>query len=163
MGNVLTAASGYIDVLKFSTPDQIDFEFDQVRMMNEAQAAGQQVLLSQLANTGTLATPGGPGNPGFAGLAPYGRAPAFWMGLSNFFAVSAFIVIPAMIFLLIFLYLTAKTALVKWVAYFVLFFWFAELLLYYSGFGKRYIATDRNFLWSFLFSVVISIVMVLVV
>jgi hypothetical protein len=162
MGNVLTASSRYISVVQFPTNDQIDFEFDQVRLMNEAQAAGRQELLSQLANTGTLAVAGG-GRPGFAGLAPWGAAPAFWMGLSNFFAVSAFIIIPAMIFLLIFLYLSKSSAILKWVAYFVMFFWCAELLLYYSGFGRRYIATSRNFAWSFLASLILSVVMVLVV
>jgi hypothetical protein len=162
MGNVLTASSRYVSVMMFPTNDQIDFEFDQVRMMNEAQAAGRQELLSQLANTGTLATAAGAG-PGFAGLAPWGTAPAFWMGLSNFFAVSAFIMIPAMIFLLIFLYLSKASKFYKWLAYFVMFFWLTELIFYYSGFGKMYIATDKNFWRSFLLALPLSIVLVIVI
>lgn len=91
MGNFYSAADSYLDVFKFSSDDQIDFEFSQLRTFETVKAAGQQQALAQVANVGGL----GGGGGGFSALTPWGNTPSIWLGVSNFFVVSAVLVVPA--------------------------------------------------------------------
>lgn len=160
MGNLISGVGTYFDVWVWNTPQQIDFEFSQMKMMNEAQAAGRQELLAQLANTGTLASAGGGG--GLAGAAPWGYAPAFWIGVSNFFALAALIMVPGAIAMAIVVHLTRFGSVYAWLAYFLLFFFLAEIILYYSSVGHRLISTDRNHIYSLLFGLILSTILTFV-
>lgn len=91
MGNFLSVSESYVDVWKFDSDSQIDFEFDQLRTWETVKAAGQQQALAQVANVGGL----GGGAGGFSALTPWGQSPSIWLSLSNFFVVAAAIVVPA--------------------------------------------------------------------
>jgi hypothetical protein len=90
MGNFYSASESYLDVFKFASDDQIDFEFNQMRTFETVKSAGQQQALAQMANVGGL----GGGGGGFSALTPWGNTPSIWLGVSNFFVVSAVLVVP---------------------------------------------------------------------
>jgi len=91
MGNFLSTGNSYVDVWKFSSDQDIDFQFDQLRTFETVRAAGQQQALAQVANVGGL----GGGGGGYSALTPWGDTPSIWLGVSNFFVVSAVLVVPA--------------------------------------------------------------------
>jgi len=162
MGNLLAGANSYFDVYVWNTSQQIDFEFSQMRMMQESQAAGRQEVLAQLANVGTLATPGGGAGGGFSAVTPWGYAPAFWIGVSNFLALAAVIMIPVSIVLTIIVHLNSIGMVYAWLTYFSLFFFFFEIALYYSAAGRRQISTDRNHLYSLGLGLIVATIMAFV-
>jgi hypothetical protein len=90
MGNFYSGANSYLDVYKFDSDSNIDFQFNQLRTFETVKAAGQQQALAQVANVGGL----GGGGGGFAAATPWGNSASIWLGLSNFFVLSAALVVP---------------------------------------------------------------------
>ena len=92
MGNFYSGANSYLDVYKFDSDSNIDFQFNQLRTFETVKAAGQQQALAQVANVGGLG--GGGAGGGFSAATPWGNSPSIWLGFSNFFVLSAALVVP---------------------------------------------------------------------
>jgi K+-transporting ATPase A subunit len=93
MGNFLSSSEAFVEVAQMDSKMEIDFQFSQMRQWEAVKAAGQQQELAQIANVGGL----GGGGGGLSAATPWGNTPSVWLGVSNFFAMLAILVVPASI------------------------------------------------------------------
>lgn len=135
MGNFYSAADSVVDVYKFSSDQQIDFQFSQLRTFETVKAAGQQQALAQVANVGGLG--GGGAGGGFSALTPWGNTPSIWLGVSNFFVVSSVLVVPAAIITAILAFVLHLGRVVAFLSVFFAVSWAAIWFMYHTQSGLR--------------------------
>jgi uncharacterized membrane protein YphA (DoxX/SURF4 family) len=92
MGNFFSASTAFVEVAQMDSKMEIDFQFEQMRQWETVKAAGQQQALAQIANVGGLG-----GGGAWSAATPWGNTPSIWLGVSNFFAMLAVLVVPASI------------------------------------------------------------------
>ena len=140
MGNFIerlpfySSTNSYVDVWKFGTDDQIDFEFKQMRQWETVKSAGQQQALAQIANVGGL---GGGAGGGYSALTPWGNTPAIWLGVSNFFVVSAVVAVPLLLVLSVVVFLAELGRVAAFFSVFGASLFASIWLLYHTPLGIR--------------------------
>lgn len=151
MGNILSASEAFVEVAQMDSKSEVDFQFQQMRTWETVKAAGQQQQLAQIAAVGGL---GGAGGGGFAAATPWGNTPMIWLGVSNFFAMLAFLVVPVSIAFAVAAFVAKLGRASAFVSVFLAFTFACAWFLYHTTWGRTISTTPMLFVYALAFGLI---------